>query len=300
MAARRHVLSGASDREREDRQLLQRDYAAQLQEQIRLKNAKADEAKAQRLRDQQAEREQMDYERAATMTRPPPPSQNFALPPPASPVRSPVKPAIVIPAENDMPHATTLLNTSPTKSFAFQPSVGAAPTYQFHPGPALVSPFTPGPSIFESLLQPEQAILGRKTKFYGDVEALHALRAEVETTWRHRHVDAQNTFVKPCFVMTPPVSAASSIPLSSEDKRQLDDEIDLTPRLDESLESSSSGLIGESILIPLVKSQPRRPGGSAASSPSSSPHARKATFPVRQNDALRHDSELVHFASTLP
>lgn len=51
------MLTGASDWQREEKLNQQRDYAAQLQEQVRLKQAAAEHAKAQKLHEQRLERE---------------------------------------------------------------------------------------------------------------------------------------------------------------------------------------------------------------------------------------------------
>lgn len=59
MAGRRSVLNGASDYEREERMQQQRDYAAQLQQQVYLKNAQVEQEKARKRQEQQWEREQL-------------------------------------------------------------------------------------------------------------------------------------------------------------------------------------------------------------------------------------------------
>lgn len=59
MAGRRSVLNGASDYEREERMQQQRDYAAQLQQQVHMKNAQAEQEKARKRQEQQWEREQL-------------------------------------------------------------------------------------------------------------------------------------------------------------------------------------------------------------------------------------------------
>lgn len=56
---RRNVLTGAGDWEREERLHQQRDYAAQLQEQVRLKQAAVEQEKTRRRREQQLERDEM-------------------------------------------------------------------------------------------------------------------------------------------------------------------------------------------------------------------------------------------------
>lgn len=56
---RRNMLTGAGDWEREERLHQQRDYAAQLQEQIRLKQAAAEQEKTRRRHEQQLERDEM-------------------------------------------------------------------------------------------------------------------------------------------------------------------------------------------------------------------------------------------------
>ncbi|KAG7398542.1 hypothetical protein PHYBOEH_010906 [Phytophthora boehmeriae] len=57
--ARRNVLNGATDWEREAKANQQRDYAAQLQEQVRLKQAKQEQEKQRKLQEQREELEML-------------------------------------------------------------------------------------------------------------------------------------------------------------------------------------------------------------------------------------------------
>ncbi|KAL3665321.1 hypothetical protein V7S43_009363 [Phytophthora oleae] len=213
---RRNVLSGASSWEREEKANQQRDYAAQLQEQVLQKQAKQEQEKARRRQEQREETELLERERAAA-TRKLQPQQEPAAPDPVPPAASPQRSV-------SMPHTSTIdlqQHTVPTASTLQSASVGPGfISVGINPGAPMTGSavFKSAPSIFESLLR-EPGIGARSSAFYDDLAALQRLAVELDSAAKQKRATAQNNYVKPNFLHQEETEAtstnATSTPLSS-------------------------------------------------------------------------------------
>ncbi|KAG6615619.1 uncharacterized protein IUM83_04934 [Phytophthora cinnamomi] len=192
--ARRNVLHGASAWEREEKANQQRDYAAQLQQQVLQKQAKQEQEKARKQQEQREELEMLERQQAAA-------NRNHHPQP-----------------EQGMHHLT-----SPSKTISAGVSVAATEPVQDIPAfsPAsysggsesCVSTFSSSPSIFETLLR-EPGIGARSIAFYEDLATLHQLTAELDSVAKQRHGTGQNSYNKPDFVhpeeISPPPAFSST------------------------------------------------------------------------------------------
>lgn len=174
--------------------------------------------------------------------------------------------------------------------------------------PSIVSDFNPGPSVFDSLLQPEPSDVDNQ------LNTLQSQRLEFETMWKTRRAALQSMITKPEYVLPAPATLSSTIPLSALEKRQLDEEIDMSPCPEDvplrmsSKSPSRVGLVGDSILIPLSRpaaTSPVRPPLTTTTTPRAANRrlaaaaAAAAVATSREMPlelySLSHDSELVQF-----
>ncbi|KAG7386839.1 hypothetical protein PHYPSEUDO_015149 [Phytophthora pseudosyringae] len=288
MAARRSALNGASAWEREERATQQRDYAAQLQEQVRQKHAKQEQEKVRRQQEQRDELELLERERAPATRKHQPQLEQTATEPPlpaASPHRAvSMSHMPIVQSQQGVPTASPLKSASAGPGFSgtgigpgvptnesLRQNPASMPTTNF--GPESYTPaFSSAPSIFESILR-EPGVGARSIAFYEDLSALQRLAGELDSAARQRRTEAQSNYVKPNFIYqqeqketststTSPVTISTTAMHSpvkfSGDKITLEDnQLDShhhtasQPRM----RSSLDGLLGESVLLPLSSSK---------------------------------------------
>ncbi|KAG6953859.1 hypothetical protein JG688_00012620 [Phytophthora aleatoria] len=335
MAARRSVLNGASAWEREEKANQQRDYAAQLQEQVLQKQAEQEQEKARRQQEQREELEMLERERAATTRKHQPHQEqtgtghSLAAP---SPQRTMPQMPVVELQQHGVPMA------SPVKSVNTDPgitSTGSSPgvpsTEASLPAPncgseAYMPAFSSAPSVFESILR-EPGIGARSITFYEDLTAFHKLASELDSAARQRRTEDQSHYVKPNFLCQQEVSAASPTTTASHSPVRLSvDKVSIIVQVmqeDNRLEdnhhtisqprmrSSLDGLLGESVLLPLTTSKlsPSFSHSKIISRVHESPvkpHRQFAVATETEDDdmtsmeALDNRSEMLHFTIAKP
>ncbi|KAH7463761.1 uncharacterized protein KRP23_12953 [Phytophthora ramorum] len=337
MAARRNVLHGASSWEREERTNQQRDYAAQLQQQVQLKHAQQEQEKARKQQEQREELEMLERERAtATRKRQPqqeelPPDPQVSAQSPQRAVSLPYMPMAVDsqmqgaqresplkPASTD-PNLSSAGNNSPWSNVAEHSTASVSTTATYGVSDSHVPVFSSAPSIFESLLR-EPGIGARSIAFYDDLAALQRLTAELESAAKLRHTKAQQSnYVKPNFVhqqevsaVSPSVAVALRSPVKvSENKvssalrvKQDDNQLErqhAVPQIGMHLD----GLLGESVLLPL--STAMQPPSQSFSQGKTASQQRFATAGKTEHEmeddtttmeALDNHSEMLHFSPT--
>ncbi|KAF4137184.1 hypothetical protein GN958_ATG13652, partial [Phytophthora infestans] len=298
------VLSGASAWEREEKANQQRDYAAQLQEQVLQKLAKQEQEKTRREQEQREELEMLVRSTiallwlschhcilkylfvrkrregaAAARKRQPLQEQNAteSLLPAPSPHHATSMP--------HMPVVELQQRASPLKAVSANPSFtggeiasgvpstdASLPTATFG-SEGYIPAFSSVPSVLESLLR-EPGIGAQSIMFYNDLTTLHKLAAE-------------SRYVKPNFLcqqevaMTSPITTSPTASLSTD-------------------RSSLDGLLGESMLLPLTNSKlpPRISHSKTVSRVHESPIKPHQQAKVTYDDgtqALDNSSEMVHF-----
>ncbi|KAI9992514.1 hypothetical protein PInf_017933 [Phytophthora infestans] len=310
MPAGARVLSGASAWEREEKANQQRDYAAQLQEQVLQKLAKQEQEKTRREQEQREELEMLRREgAAAARKRQPLQEQNAteSLLPAPSPHHATSMP--------HMPVVELQQRASPLKAVSANPSFtggeiasgvpstdASLPTATFG-SEGYIPAFSSVPSVLESLLR-EPGIGAQSIMFYNDLTTLHKLAAELDLTARQRRTTVQSRYVKPNFLcqqevaMTSPITTSPTASLSTDrlSDNKPKDKIMSQPKM----RSSLDGLLGESMLLPLTNSKlpPRISHSKTVSRVHESPIKPHQQAKVTYDDgtqALDNSSEMVHF-----
>ncbi|ETN12895.1 hypothetical protein PPTG_08909 [Phytophthora nicotianae INRA-310] len=324
MAARRSVLNGTSAWEREEKTSQQRDYAAQLQEQILQKQARQEQEKARRQQEQHEELKMLERERAAATRKRQPHQEQKTTTESSLPAPSPQRVMTMpqMPIGDSQQHGAPMV--SPLKSVGADPGTGTTAgglsTESSLPAPnvgseAYMPAFSSAPSVFESILR-EPGIGARSITFYEDLTALHKLAAELDLSAKQRRTEAQNHYVKPNFLCQQEVSTAPATisPTASHPPDRLSDDMimqkdiqlnDNHPAISQTtIRSNLDGLRGESVLLPLTTSKlsPSFSHSKKVSRLSASPHRQFVASMETEDDmasmgALDNSSEMLRFTA---